>query len=45
MSERDFVAKLNQDHQQHVQVKQPIVMAPEGDVEEFEAAIGDGDGL
>jgi hypothetical protein len=39
MPEKDFVEKLNSEHSQHLDVKQPIAMAPAEDVEEFETAI------
>ena len=39
LPEKDFVAELNQRHAQHLEVKSPVVMAPTGDVEEFETAI------
>ena len=39
MPEKQFVAELNQRHDQHLSVKQPVVMATPDDVAEFEAAI------
>lgn len=39
LPEKALVDKLNRDHHQALEVKQPVVMAPAGDVEEFEAAI------
>ena len=39
LPEKDFVAKLNNQHAQHLDVKQPIAMAPAEDCDEFETAI------
>lgn len=39
MPEKAFVAKLNEEHAQHLEVKQPVVMASAEDCAEFEAAI------
>ncbi len=39
MPEKQFVAELNQRHDQHLSVKQPVVMATPEDVAEFETAI------
>jgi len=39
MPERDFIEKMNRDHDQHLEVKQPLTMAPAEDCAEFEAAI------
>ena len=39
MPEKQFVEKLNKDHDQHLEVKQPVTMAAAEDCAEFEAAI------
>lgn len=39
MPEKAFVEKLNTDHDQHLEVKQPVVMATTDECEEFETAI------
>jgi hypothetical protein len=39
LPEKQFVEKLNTEHQQHLDVKTPIVMATPDDCEEFETAI------
>ena len=39
MPEKQFVEKLNKDHDQHLEVKQPVTMAGAEDCAEFEAAI------
>lgn len=39
MPEKQFVEKLNRDHDQHLAAKTPIVMATPDEIEEFEAAI------
>lgn len=39
MPEKQFVEKLNKDHDQHLEVKQPVTMAASEDCAEFEAAI------
>lgn len=39
LPEKAFVEKLNRDHAQHLEVKQPVALAPAGDVAEFESAI------
>lgn len=39
LSEKEFVSKLNKEYDQHLDVKAPVVMAPGGDVAEFEQAI------
>ena len=39
LPEKAFVAKMNDEHSQHLEAKQPVVMATPDDVEEFETAI------
>ena len=39
MPEKQFVEKLNREHDQHLETKTPIVMATTDEIEEFEAAI------
>ena len=39
MPQKQFVEKLNREHSQHLEVKQPMVMAPREDCEERETAI------
>ena len=39
LPEKDFVQKLNTEHDQHLDVKKPIAMATSEDCEEFETAI------
>ena len=39
LPEKAFVAKLNKEHDQHLETKQPIAMAASDDCEEFETAI------
>ena len=39
LPEKAFGEKLNRDHAQHLEVKQPVALAPAGDVAEFESAI------
>ena len=39
MPQKQFVEKLNREHSQHLEVKQPMVMAPGEDCEERETAI------
>lgn len=39
LPEKDFVQKLNAEHDQHLDVKKPIAMATSEDCEEFETAI------
>jgi hypothetical protein len=39
LPEKEFVDKLNKQHDQHLDVKQPVVMADSGDLSEFEHAI------
>ena len=39
LPEKAFVEKLNRDHAQHLEVKQPVAMASAEDCAEFEAAI------
>lgn len=39
MPEKAFVQKMNAEHQQHLEEKKPIIMAPAGDVDEFEQAL------
>ena len=39
LPEKELVAKLNQEHDQHLEIKQPVVMAPKEDVDEFETAL------
>ena len=39
LPEKAFVEKVNREFEQHLEIKQPVVMAPSGDVEEFESAI------
>ena len=39
MPEKQFVEKMNKEHAQHLDVKQPVAMAPADDCEEFETAI------
>jgi hypothetical protein len=39
LPEKQFVETLNRDHNQHLEVKRPVEMAPAGDVAEFESAI------
>ena len=39
LPEKSFVAKLNAEHNQHLETSQPVVMASTGDCEELETAI------
>jgi hypothetical protein len=39
LPEKQFVETMNRDHNQHLEVKHPVTMAPTGDVSEFESAI------
>ena len=39
LPEKAFVEKVNREFEQHLEIKQPVVMAPQGDVAEFNAAI------
>jgi hypothetical protein len=39
LPEKAFVEKMNKDHSQHLEVKQPVVMAPADDCTEFETAV------
>ena len=39
MPEKQFVQKLNRDHDQHLEVKQPVVMAPGEVCAIFEQAV------
>jgi hypothetical protein len=39
LPEKSFVAKLNAEHDQHLDVRQPVVMATQDDCDEFETAI------
>jgi len=39
LPEKSFVAKMNEEHDQHLETKQPVVMATRDDCEEFETAI------
>lgn len=39
LPEKELVAKLNQEHDQHLSVNAPVVMAPKEDVDEFETAL------
>jgi hypothetical protein len=39
LPEKALVEKLNKEHSQHLEVKQPVTMASADDVEEFETAI------
>lgn len=39
LPEKELIAKLNEDHAQHLEIKGPVVMADTGTCEEFEAAI------
>ena len=39
LPEKSFVAKMNEEHDQHLETKQPVVMATQDDCEEFETAI------
>jgi hypothetical protein len=39
LPEKSFVAKMNAEHDQHLEAKQPVVMAPPEDMEEQETAI------
>lgn len=39
LPEKALVEKLNSEHAQHLEISQPIVMAPTGDVDEFERAV------
>jgi hypothetical protein len=39
MPEKAFIEKLNREHDQSLEVRSPMVMAPSGDVAEFETAI------
>ncbi len=39
LPEKAFVAKLNAEHDQHLDVKQPVIMATTDDCQEFEQAI------
>lgn len=39
LPEKQFVEQLNSKHDQHLECKQPVVMAPADDCAEFEAAI------
>lgn len=39
LPEKQLVEKLNTEHSQHLEVHAPVVMAPTGDVEEFEEAV------
>lgn len=39
LPEKAFVSQMNEKHHQALEVKMPVVMAPTGDVEEFETAI------
>ena len=39
LTEKSFVAKMNEEHDQHLETKQPVVMATQDDCEEFETAI------
>ena len=39
LPEKELVAKLNAEHEQHLEVHKPVVMAPSEDVDEFEQAI------
>ena len=39
LPEKELVAKLNTEHDQHLETAAPVVMAPKEDVEEFETAV------
>jgi len=39
LPEKAFVSQMNENHNQHLETKTPIVMAPTDDVEEFETAL------
>jgi len=39
LPEKAFVEKVNREFEQHLEIKSPVVMAPAGDVAEFNAAI------
>ena len=39
LPEKQFVEKMNKEHSQHLETRQPIAMAPADDCEEFETAI------
>lgn len=39
LPEKQFVSKLNSDHAQHLEIRQPVVMASTGDCDELETAI------
>jgi hypothetical protein len=39
LPEKELVAKLNTEHDQHLETAAPVVMAPKEDVEEFETAL------
>jgi len=39
LPEKEFVAKMNKEQNQHLDIRQPVVMADKGDVDEFEAAV------
>ena len=39
LPEKQFVAKLNSEHQQHLETAAPVVMAPAADVEKFEHSV------
>lgn len=39
LPEREFVSKINEKFDQHLEVKRPVIMATEGDCEELEKAI------
>lgn len=39
LPEKELVAKLNREHEQHLEVHKPVVMAPSEDVDELEQAL------
>ena len=39
LPEWKFVEQINQTHEQHLETRKPILLAPAGDVDEFETAI------
>lgn len=39
LPEAAFIAQVNADHQQHLERKRPVILAPEGDADEFDRAV------
>lgn len=39
LPEAQFIAQVNADHEQHLERKRPVILAPEGDADEFDRAV------